>query len=76
MAQERVVVDAGQFFEAIEDPLLNMLVPVIVQIAVDQMKFVTRGPGGPVNAKHMSAIYPILKRDVAPYRTLVFKTRF
>ena len=37
-AQETTVMEVEQFFEAIEDPLLNMLVPIVVQIAVDAMK--------------------------------------
>eukprot|EP00939_MAST-03C_sp_MAST-3C-sp1_P000458 g458.t1 len=37
-AQDQTVVEARQFFEAIEDPLLNMLVPMVVQIVIDAIK--------------------------------------
>jgi len=37
-AQDQAVIEAHQFFEAIEDPLLNMLVPMVVQIVIDAVK--------------------------------------
>ena len=69
-AQETTVMEVEQFFEAIEDPLLQMLVPIVTQIAVEALK--PTMIGGLCMALPPVRLFYVLDLGVPSVRTLPF----
>ena len=69
-AQETTVMEVEQFFEAIEDPLLQMLVPIVTQIAVEALK--PTMIGGLCMALPPVRLFYVLDLGVPSVKTLPF----